>query len=222
MKAELFYDASYYQSHYGHLQNERYYEMLSSYWKHTIFDKNGLSVHKTVLDYGCGLGQVSASLSKTSFFDTSEVALDFLRSQGKPVFSETNSIPQQHFDYLLSSHSLEHYTNPADALGEFRNYLKESGKLILILPIEKANKVALDPDSDRHFYTWTFQNITNLLNYTGWKPLKQSYLYGPFMLRRMSSVFKKDTTVKFASYLGRWMNSYPATLTIAEKVDRSI
>jgi SAM-dependent methyltransferase len=38
------------------------------------------------------------------------------------------------FDFLLSSHSLEHIANPIKALNHWRRVLKENGRLVLILP----------------------------------------------------------------------------------------
>lgn len=43
-------------------------------------------------------------------------------------------IPNVHYDFLLSSHMLEHSSNPIKALREWRRVLKPGGSLILLLP----------------------------------------------------------------------------------------
>jgi ubiquinone/menaquinone biosynthesis C-methylase UbiE len=47
-------------------------------------------------------------------------------------------IESNKYDFLLSSHSLEHVSNPIKALFEWKRVLKESGSLILVLP-DKTN-----------------------------------------------------------------------------------
>lgn len=43
-------------------------------------------------------------------------------------------IPDNSYDFVLSSHNLEHVANPIKALTEWSRVLKEGGKLVLILP----------------------------------------------------------------------------------------
>lgn len=81
------YDQNYYKSHYGFLLTDKdYYQILSTYWKYVIFEKLGFAPEAPelpTLDYGCGLGQVTASLKNVTFFDPSDFAVDFLRRQGR-------------------------------------------------------------------------------------------------------------------------------------------
>lgn len=44
------------------------------------------------------------------------------------------AIPNEKYDFVLSSHSLEHIANPLKALFEWCRILKPNGKLVLILP----------------------------------------------------------------------------------------
>ena len=48
--------------------------------------------------------------------------------------SDLSLLKDNQFDFLLSSHSLEHIANPIKALNHWRRVLKESGRLVLILP----------------------------------------------------------------------------------------
>ncbi|MFT3703614.1 MAG: methyltransferase domain-containing protein [Agriterribacter sp.] len=133
-----FYDDHYYKTHYGKIFEPDYYERISIFWKYAIFDANKISIDigTSVLDYGAGLGQISAALN-ADCFDPSPVALQFLKRKGRKVFDQTTEIPSRHYNYVLSSHALEHALNPTHELKEFRRVLSDKGVLIVILPAEK-------------------------------------------------------------------------------------
>ena len=51
--------------------------------------------------------------------------------------SELKNIPLSSYDFLLSSHSLEHIANPIKALKIWHTLLKPNGEIILVLPDKK-------------------------------------------------------------------------------------
>lgn len=213
------YDKNYYTNHYNRIvRDNNYYQLLALYWKEAIFCQNNLNPDVAVLDYGCGLGQVSAALANVTFFDYSEYAINFLIQQGKTAFSHVENIPKTSFDFLLSSHSLEHSITPAEDLKNFHHYVKPEGKLILILPVEVNLKPSLEPDSNQHFQCWTFQTITNLLVHCGWRPTYQNFIYGPFLLKTLGSMTSQHQAVKLAYWLSFLKKNYPSLLTIAESI----
>jgi SAM-dependent methyltransferase len=100
MLKQNYYDKNYYLSSYKRiLEDPNYYELLSLYWKEAIFYRNALDPNLSVLDYGCGLGQVSASLSNATLFDSSEFAVNFLNQRGKNALHRSEDIPKNHFDF---------------------------------------------------------------------------------------------------------------------------
>jgi ubiquinone/menaquinone biosynthesis C-methylase UbiE len=71
--------------------------------------------------------------------------------------TDLHMIETNKYDFLLSSHSLEHIANPVKALKEWNRVLKNSGKLILVLP-DKENTF----DSKRPYTS--FEHLLNDFN----------------------------------------------------------
>ena len=210
------YDDAYYAGHYGGvLTDDLNYNLLSLYWRQALFVNHGLDIHAKVLDYGSGIGQVTAALPNTACFDFSAYACAELHRRGRVVYENREDIPRREFDYLLSSHSLEHSPTPYYDLQEFRDYVRPAGRLLLVLPVETNLRPSLQPDWDRHLQAWTFQTITNLLAGTGWKPISQSKIYGPYMLRTLGKYIPAEWAVRAACSIGRLKRGYPAMLTVA-------
>jgi SAM-dependent methyltransferase len=56
---------------------------------------------------------------------------------GKSIFcegSDLSSVKDDSYDFVLSSHNLEHFANPIKALKEWQRILKPAGRLIIVLP----------------------------------------------------------------------------------------
>jgi len=65
----------------------------------------------------------------------------FLFETGRPAgwqyiaeASDLSAIPPGRYDFLLSSHALEHCANTLKALGEWLRVIKDDGTLVLLLP----------------------------------------------------------------------------------------
>ena len=63
--------------------------------------------------------------------------------------SELNKIKKASYDFVLSSHSLEHVANPIKAILEWKRVLKQRGILILVLPNKESTF-----DHKRNFTTF--------------------------------------------------------------------
>jgi SAM-dependent methyltransferase len=62
---------------------------------------------------------------------------DANKAPGRAYFCEGNDLAQieeNRYDFLLSSHNLEHFANPVKALKEWQRVLKPGGHIVLILP----------------------------------------------------------------------------------------
>jgi SAM-dependent methyltransferase len=215
--AVSYYNETYHSEHFGGLlRDERYYNLLAQFWRYSLFDRTGLDAQGKVLDYGSGIGQVSAALPDSVCFDISRFAVTELRKRGRIAVDNPKDIPSRAFDYLLSSHSLEHSSTPYEDLKQFRTYIQPAGRFVLVLPVELNLRYTLQSDWNEHLFAWTFQTITNLLRATGWTPLLQSTIYPPFMLRTLGRLIHSEWTVPAAYFIGRLRRQVPYMLTIAK------
>jgi len=211
-----YYTDGYHSEHFGELlQDFRYYRLVAQFWRYSLFEKHGLDIQGKVLDFGSGVGQISAALPDTMCFDISSFAIAELRRRGRIAVDNREAIPRNTFDYLLSSHSLEHSPTPCEDLREFRTYMQPQGHLVLVLPVETNLARTLESDWNLHLFAWTFQTITNLLRTSGWTPEFQSTIYPPFMLRSLGKIVPADWAVAGAYIIGGVRRSVPYMLTIA-------
>jgi SAM-dependent methyltransferase len=216
--SEVFYDATYFESHYGRfLPEDAYYQLKALFWRKAITELWPLHEPVTILDYGSGLGQVTAAFSDCHCYDLAEFSRSFLLARGRTVYAHFNEIPKKHFDVILSSHSLEHTADPYEQLQRFASYAKERGTIILILPIERDKRRHLNVDNNNHLFAWTFQTITNLLIAAGWEPCFQHLICDSFFLKRLGRFLKTDLAVIWGLRLGKWFRSYPAMFIVARK-----
>jgi len=59
------------------------------------------------------------------------------RSPGNQYIADATNlsqIPSEHYDFVLSSHTIEHIANPLQALSEWKRVLKHEGLLALVVP----------------------------------------------------------------------------------------
>jgi ubiquinone/menaquinone biosynthesis C-methylase UbiE len=95
-----------------------------------------------IFDAGCGDGVSLVKLNElghtTMGIDLSEEKLQRAVAKGcsvvKADMHNLSFIPDNEFDVLISSHSLEHTYNPSLVLNEFNRILKSDGLLFIVLP----------------------------------------------------------------------------------------
>lgn len=130
----------------------------------------GIKKNLTILEHGCGLGQNIFLLKNAVGYDVSKFSLDFCKKKGIKVIRNLKELKNEKFDIVFSCEVLEHLENPLGALKEMNSKLKEKGRLILVLPVDKWNEP--DPfDNNQHLYNWNFNTITNLLMRAGFYPI---------------------------------------------------
>ncbi|MFN0015271.1 MAG: class I SAM-dependent methyltransferase [Saprospiraceae bacterium] len=205
------YDQNYFRTVYpAKLEPSAYNDKLSRFWMYNLFEATGYDVAgKAVLDFGSGPGHLTRSIGAWCY-DVSEYARELLEQDNRRIVTDLDAVADGFFDFVLSSHSLEHTLEPLAELVRLRRLLQPDGRLLLVLPIEPhPGPVALRPDLHGHVYSWNFQNITNLLDAAGFAVEHQSVVYGPTGLR----FFFNMHTVR---QLGRLRRLWPSMLTVAQ------
>lgn len=217
--ATTFYDKSYFESHYGRLLNdEAYFSIRAMFWKKAITSLWSVPEESRMLDYGCGTGQVTAAFRNCQYYDISKDSRDYVKSKAKTVYQEPGAIPHGQFDFILSSHSLEHSPRPFDDLINFTRYARQDGHLLLILPVENTFRKSLKVDNNNHLYGWTFQTISNLLLASGWQPLFQSYIYDSFGLGMLAKWMPPEKAVHWAWRLGLVKKSFKSMFIVSRNI----
>ncbi len=205
------YNQEYYDKVYpSHLDYTPYQEKLSTYYMHNIFSHYGIDVEgKKMLDYGSGPGHLTLA-NKAECYDISDFITNFLKDNGRVTYENGNSIPSDTFDIVLSSHSLEHAIKPIEELETIHRCLKENGIIGLVLPFETLGQPVKSQDIHKHFYTWNFQTIANLLIEANFEIIEQDIIYAPAGLKHLKNL-------SLIRRIGRFKKVFPSILTLARK-----
>lgn len=122
---------------------------------------------------------------------------------------EFNFFENEEFDFIFSSHVIEHLESPYLFLKKIRNYWWENAKLILWFPIENSLVRLFDPyfNHDGHIYSFSKKNIEKLFLET-WFKLERMYYDIPFAWRFRFFWFIQKI-VQFLPYwmVSRWSNA---------------
>ncbi|WKN42316.1 class I SAM-dependent methyltransferase [Tunicatimonas pelagia] len=170
------YEADYHGTRHKSHFNEDYYTARAKVALSKFF--SNIPKDAKILDYGCGLGQNIYLLPNAKGYDISTFGLDFCRAKGLDVTDDIEKIENDSFDYVFSSHVLEHHPHPKQMIEEMRSKLKKNHDLILVIPFEKHGKSSFDLDLNQHLHMWNFRTINNLLITNGFKIKSNQYLRG--------------------------------------------
>lgn len=157
---------------------------------------NQIPENSTVLDIGCGDGNVSAlyikKQCKVTGIDVSNNALEIASRRGVDTIQwDLNTtplpIPADFFDVAIISDVLEHVIDPNSLLKEAHRRLKNQGILILYIPNfarigNRIRMLAGDPrdilhwkgygDEIEHLHWFTKPKLTYLLTQAGFEDIK--------------------------------------------------
>lgn len=94
-----------------------------------------------VLDVGCGSGEFLEAMNEQGWIaqgvEISEAASRTGQAKGLQIVSGSlpdAQLPDESFDYVRASHSLEHMSHPHAVLEEMHRVLKPEGKLLIAVP----------------------------------------------------------------------------------------
>ena len=169
-QAEAFYDKS-------------YTEMLSRAdltirYRRTYLFLPYVNVTHRVLDFGCGPGNLLATLPAKAKFgvEISEESRALASATGIDVRARLEEFAGERFERIISAHALEHVIDPAEKLAQIRELLEPDGRFVLVLPMNewshRPQRKWVPGEKNQHLYTWTPLLLGNLLNVCGFEPLE--------------------------------------------------
>jgi SAM-dependent methyltransferase len=103
------------------------------------------------IDIGCGTDPVS--LYREFFPKMGQVRCWDLQDGDAQYL---HSIPNEHFDFVHSSHCLEHMVDPRVALHHWFRVLKPGGHLVCVVPDEDLYEQGIFPSTFNADHKWTF------------------------------------------------------------------
>jgi len=133
---------------------------------------------KTVLEVGCGRGLLAKELAKSNDVVASDIVLpnDLKKTKSKHLrFVEANieELPfkDNSFDYVVTTHTLEHVQNIHKSISELRRVASEG--LIVVVPRQRPYKYGFSLHTQFFPYRWSLESaFTNphaeILNLGDW------------------------------------------------------
>lgn len=221
--------SSYYPDEYWDMDNEngtietlklfahRFINKIS--FKMTIPSKPG----GKILDIGCGDGKGLLKMKEEGWeaygVEISDLAAEYVReAYGLNVFTgivQDAGFEDEFFDVIILSHVVEHLSDPKTTLIEVNRILKKDGTLVISTPnadsfeAKHFKKYWIGWDLPRHFYHFTPNTITTLLNKIGFNVMGIKYDNNPnnilsslkyiFMAHRINPLLGMAVSYPFAN-----------------------
>ena len=136
--------------------------------------ENHILPSDTVLDFGCGGGFLLNNLncSKKIGIDLNPAARDYCNNElGIRCHETLECIPNESIDVVISSHCLEHTTNPFEIVSLLYDKLKNGGKIVIVVPLEDHLYHWAPNDVNNHLYSFSPMNLGNILQAAGFQEI---------------------------------------------------
>ena len=87
-----------------------------------------------------------------------------LIAKGIRFVADTETIPGSSIDTVICHHALGHTVDPCQVLMEIKRFLREDGRLILVVPYENERRcrVYRKDEPNHHLFSWNIQTLGNL------------------------------------------------------------
>jgi len=136
-----------------------------------ILRKVQIGSHQRVLEVGCDLGQLTNLLRK---YSETVIGVDvnptYINKLNQKYFMQMDAqnldFPDESFDFVISTHTIEHIPDISKALYEFERVLKANGYLILIYPWEPIRGYTVLPEALLHYKSIKVCREIHLHNFT--------------------------------------------------------
>jgi 2-polyprenyl-3-methyl-5-hydroxy-6-metoxy-1,4-benzoquinol methylase len=177
-----YYDSEQYISHSGGTNSlfDKIYLLARSFthqWKYKLIKQYAAS-NETILDYGCGTGELLNFVQKKGFqvfgVEPNELARKKanLKLQGG-ISENLESLKKYSFSVITLWHVLEHIHNLNETIQNLKSLLTESGHLIIAVPNFKSHDSLKYKDSwagydvPRHLWHFSQETMNKLLEKNG-------------------------------------------------------
>ena len=149
-----------------------------------------------VLDFGCGGGYLLKNLncSRRIGVEVNPAAAKIAEQNGVEVYLDTDDVPDESVDVIISNNALEHTLQPLDELKRLMPKLRENGTLVFVVPCESIQYDYKPGDINHHLYSWSPMCMGNLLTEAGYA-LHESKPYihkWPKRYRRIAKLFGRN------------------------------
>jgi len=139
-----------------------------------MFEKH-ISPRDTVLDFGCGGGFLLRNLNCNDRIgvEINPVARNYCQNiNGIKCYESLEFVPKESVDVVISSHCLEHTTNPYELVTVLFDKLKTNGKIIIVVPLDSYYYKWTQNDVNNHLYSFSPMNLGNILQGTGFSEIR--------------------------------------------------
>lgn len=122
---------------------------------------------RSVLEVGCGRGWLAARMKPVAANVTatdivlSESALDVEGIDVRAASAEALPWPDDSFDVVVTTHTLEHVQNLPQALSEIRRVAKED--VVIVVPKERPYRFSFNPHLHFFPYSWSWQAVAGVV-----------------------------------------------------------
>lgn len=137
--------------------------------------------NKDLLDFGCATGLFLRSLPARHRIgvEVNPYCLQACRALNEQegmlieLHEALDTIGDECVDVVISNHTLEHVPNPMRELKHMQRILRPRGQLVLVTPFDDfrcpKNRCYNPEDKDHHLFTWSPQNLGNLVSEAGFQ-----------------------------------------------------
>jgi SAM-dependent methyltransferase len=123
-----------------------------------------------LVDFGCGAGYLLMGLDvpEKLGIEINAAARERAAAQGIRTVADTDEVPDDWADVIISNSVLEHVLRPYDELVRLGAKVRPGGRLVFVVPHELRSRYAAD-DISQHLYTWSPASAGNLFRAAGFK-----------------------------------------------------
>jgi SAM-dependent methyltransferase len=138
-----------------------------------LFEKH-VQRSDTVVDFGCGGGFLLKNLNcrEKIGIDLNEVAREYCqKAHGIKCYESLDYLEDGSIDLVISSHCLEHTTNPFEIVSLLFRKLKNKGRIVIVIPLDAYKNKWVPNDINNHLYSFSPMNLGNILQDVGFKDI---------------------------------------------------